>query len=398
MAMGPLKRLRSVKERGHDATNSMTRHREGKMKIMKKTMRLVSLLGAMIAVVGLVRPALTAEPVQITYGYHPYWTGAWYGVILKKKELWKKYLPPGSTVRFEPHLTGPPMINAMLADKMQIGTMGDMPSLVLTTKQKIADVRLVSVTMFSNGQTCNKFLVGKNAPQFNDYNDAMKWMSGKPFAYHKGTCANRATESLIAKGVFKPSEILVMPIEVIASNFEAGKLAAGIMWEPHARRQVELGNARYAATGAPWHEMDANFTSMRQDFIEKHPEAALGWLKAEIEALQFLISNPQESVKTIASELTGYDEKTVWAALYEANPASVGGDPVNYVAKLTFDNDIMGLMKTGYSFLHSIKVIESPEMPANAINPEPLKQAMKEMGVSAPLGEIRGQPRTAFQK
>ena len=135
MAMGPLKRLRSVKERGHDATNSMTRHREGKMKIMKKTMRLVSLLGAMIAVVGLVRPALTAEPVQITYGYHPYWTGAWYGVILKKKELWKKYLPPGSTVRFEPHLTGPPMINAMLADKMQIGTMGDMPSLVLTTKQ-----------------------------------------------------------------------------------------------------------------------------------------------------------------------------------------------------------------------------------------------------------------------
>ena len=35
-------------------------------------------------------------------------------------------------------------------------------------------------------------------------------------------------------------------------------------------------------------------------------------------------------------------------------------------------------------------------MPENAINPEPLKQAMKEMGVGAPLGEIRGQPRTAF--
>ena len=288
---------------------------------MKKMTRLAGVLAAMIAVVGFARPALTAEPVQITYGYHPYWTGAWYGVILKKKELWKKYLPPGSTVKFEPHLTGPPMINAMLADKMHIGTMGDMPSLVLSTKQKIADVRLVSVTMLSNGQTCNKFLVGKSAPQFNDYNDAMKWMSGKPFAYHRGTCANRATESIIAKGVFKPSEILVMPIEVIASNFEAGKLTAGIMWEPHARRQVELGNARYAATGAPWHERDANFTSMRQDFIEKHPEAAAGWLKAEIEALQFLLSNPRESVKIIASELTGYDERTVWAALYEANPA-----------------------------------------------------------------------------
>ena len=39
----------------------------------------------------------------------------------------------------------------------QIGTMGDMPSLVLSTKQKIADMRLVSVTMFSNGQTSTSF-------------------------------------------------------------------------------------------------------------------------------------------------------------------------------------------------------------------------------------------------
>ena len=57
------------------------------------------------------RSATAAGPVEITYGYHPYWTGAWYGVILKKKELWKKYLPPSSSVKFEPHLTGPPMIN-----------------------------------------------------------------------------------------------------------------------------------------------------------------------------------------------------------------------------------------------------------------------------------------------
>jgi len=65
---------------------------------------------------------------------------------------------------------------------------------------------------------------------------------------------------------------------------------------------------------------------------------------------------------------------------------------------LAFDDEMMGLMTTGYRFLHSIKVIESPEMPKNAINPDPLKQAMKEMGVSAPLGEIRGLPRTAFQQ
>ena len=130
------------------------------------TMRLTSgklFVAALCCAAGL---ATAAEPVNITYGYHPYWTGGWNGVIIKAKELWKKYLPPGSTVRFEPHLTGPPMINAMLADRMQIGTMGDMPSLVATTKGSIGDIRLVSVPMYSRGQNCPKIVVRADAPQF----------------------------------------------------------------------------------------------------------------------------------------------------------------------------------------------------------------------------------------
>ena len=119
---------------------------------------------ALAAALLCVTAARAAEPVKITYGYHPYWTGGWNGVIIKHKELWKKHLPAGSEVRFEPHLTGPPMVNALLADKMQIGTMGDMPSLVATTKRDQGDIRLVSVPMISNGMNCNKILVRKDAP------------------------------------------------------------------------------------------------------------------------------------------------------------------------------------------------------------------------------------------
>jgi hypothetical protein len=54
-------------------------------------------------------------------------------------------------------------------------------------------------------------------------------------------------------------------------------------------------------------------------------------------------------------------------------------------------------MKDGYSFLHGLKVIESATMPATAINDVPLKKAMQEMAVKAPLGELRGQPRSAFK-
>lgn len=349
-------------------------------------------IGAATAVaVSASAPVFAASAVNITYGYHPYWTGGWNGVVIKHKELWKKYLPAGSTVRFEPHLTGPPMINAMLANKMQVGTMGDMPSLVATTKTDIGDLRLVSVPMYSRGQQCNKILVRKNAPDFKSYKEAMAWMNGKEYAVHRGTCANRFSESIIAKGAFKPSRIDFTAIEVIASNFESGKLDAAAMWEPHARRVVELGHAKYAATGAPWDEADANFSLMRQDFIEKNPEAAAGWIKAEIEALRFMIQNPKEMAQMIVDEVKGYDHKTAWKALYEGHSDAIGGTSETYVAKMAFDDDIRKLMNNGYAFLHQIKVIKEPQMPKNAINDGPLKKALAEMKATAPIGVIKRQ-------
>lgn len=356
-----------------------------------KLLRLGILIGALTTGAA----ATAAEPVHITYGYHPYWTGGWNGVIIKEKELWKKYLPKGSTVRFEPHLTGPPMVNAMLANKMQIGTMGDMPSLVATTKREIADIRLVSAPMFSKGQNCNKILVPSSAPQFKNVDEAMRWLNDKPFAVHRGTCTNRFTESLIRRNVFKPSSVQSMTIEVIASNFEAGKLQGGAaMWEPHARRAVESGRARYAATGAVWNESDADFTLMRQDFIEQHPEAAVGWMKAEIEAVQFMINNPRETVEILFKEMTGYPKATIWSAIYEENPSSIGGDPVTYEARMVFDKEVVDLMTSGYKFLNELKVVKSADMPQNAYNDGPVKQALKELSLTAPVGQIKGRPRS----
>lgn len=357
-------------------------------------LRLVSLALAAVVALGMPsQPAFATEPVNITYGYHPYWTGGWNGVIIKNQGLWKKHLPPGSTVNFEAHLTGPPMVNALLANKMQIGTMGDMPSLVATTKRSVADVRLVSVPMFSNGQNCNKILVRKDAPDFKTHQEAMDWIGGKDFAVHRGTCANRFVLAAIAKGGFNPKQVLNMPIEVIASNFEAGKLDAAAMWEPHARRAVELGHARYASTGAPWNETDADFTLMRQDFIEQHPEAAIGWMKAEIEAVKFMIENPEETARIIASETVGYSPQTAWSALYEKNGELIGGDAVNYVGKMIFDKEVIDIMNKGYAFLHSVKVLKSPDAPENAYNDMPITEALKQMGLTAPIGEIRGEPR-----
>lgn len=132
---------------------------------------------------------------------------------------------------------------------------------------------------------------------------------------------------------------------------------------------------------------------MRQDFIEKHPEAAVGWMKAEIEAMQFMINNPEQTVDILYEELTGYPKSTIWSAIYEENPKAIGGDPVTYQAKMIFDDDVVTLAQNGYTFLHHLKVLKSPNPPENWYNDMPLKKALSEMGLSAPIGNIYGKPR-----
>ena len=78
--------------------------------------------------------AASAQAVKLTVGYQPYDTISYSAVVIRGLELWKKHLPPGSTVEFESALQGAIIVNAMLADKQQIGYLGDMPAVVSTTK------------------------------------------------------------------------------------------------------------------------------------------------------------------------------------------------------------------------------------------------------------------------
>ena len=84
------------------------------------------------------------DPIDLVVGYQPYYTEAGSGVVMKGKKFYEKYLPAGSTVEFQIGLAGGVIVNAMLAGKQHIGYMGDMPAIVATTKERVADVRIVA--------------------------------------------------------------------------------------------------------------------------------------------------------------------------------------------------------------------------------------------------------------
>ena len=100
------------------------------------------------------------SPVNLVVGYQPYYTESWSGVVNNGKQLWKKYLPAGSTAEFQIGLQGSVIVNAMTGEKQHIGYMGDMPAIASTFRNLKArggtDMRIVAV-LGTSKQQCNVF-------------------------------------------------------------------------------------------------------------------------------------------------------------------------------------------------------------------------------------------------
>src|SRR5204863_4249142 len=184
----------------------------------RTSMRLQVLAFALALGMMAAQPGGAADAVKLTVGYQPYNSSSYSAVVIRALDLWKKYLPPGSEVEFQSALQGSIIVNQMLANKQQIGYLGDMPAVVATTKRSVAPINLVANTGMSAGQRCNVVMVRADAPKFKSSEEAIKWLDGKVVATPQGSCAHRFLGLMIEKTKIKPSQILNQSIEVIATN------------------------------------------------------------------------------------------------------------------------------------------------------------------------------------
>jgi len=306
------------------------------------------------------------------------------------KKLYEKYLPKGSTVTFSMGLQGSVIVNAMLAGKQHIGYMGDMPAIVSTTKQDVADIRIVGVLGIGMDQ-CNIFLARPDAPKFASQKEAIKWLDGKKVAVPKGSCTDRFAQAVFRQENVQPAEYLNQNIEVITSGFKAGKLDAAVIWEPTASRLVAEGLAKRIASGTAVNEPSAAYLAMRHDLISKRPDVVKAWLNAELDAQLFLADprNAQEVARMALAQTTGFSEKVLWSALYGQNPADVGGAPVRNLLPFAITPEVMRSIDTSTTFLHSVKSINVARLRPDAFMPEFAEAVMRERKLSSPIGSIK---------
>lgn len=348
-------------------------------------------------------PSAAAENTKITVGYQPYDTISYSAVVIRGLELWKKHLPKNVDVSFESALQGAIIVNAMVADKQQIGYLGDMPAVVSTTKIKQAPVRLVANTGYSAGQRCNVVMVRTDAPQFKTPEEAVKWLDGKVIATPKGSCADRFLRQIIAKTGIKPQEVLNQSIEVITTNFRTKRIDAAVLWEPTVSRIGDFvgeGVAREVATGYNFDIPDAGFIAMREDFIKKSPEIVKAWLATELEAQQYLLdpAHWDKVAEMVRDQTNGITVPMAWFSIYGAVPATRGGSPIRDTKPYIFTDEVRKEIASTYAFLHEVKVIDVGEAPPGAIDDSIAREVMKANGAPTPLGIVKPLPASSAPK
>jgi len=346
---------------------------------------------------------IAADAIKITVGYQPYDTISYSAVVIRGLELWKKHLPKDVDVQFESALQGAIIVNAMVADKQQIGYLGDMPAVVSTTKIKQAPIKLVANTGYSAGQRCNVVMVRTDAPQFKTPDEAVKWLDGKVIATPKGSCADRFLRQMVAKTGIKPKEVLNQSIEVITTNFRTKRIDAAVLWEPTVSRIGDFvgeGVAREVATGYNFDIPDAGFIAMREDFVKKSPDIVKAWLATELEAQQYLL-DPAHWAKVaemVKDQTNGISVPMAWFSIYGAVQAARGGSPVRDTKPYIFTDEVRKEIASTYAFLHEVKVIDVGEAPAGAIDDSIAREVLKANGAPTPLGIVNPLPASKAPK
>jgi len=337
-----------------------------------------------------------ADAVKLTVGYQPYDTISYSAVVIRALDLWKKYLPPGSEVEFQSALQGSIIVNQMLANKQQIGYLGDMPAVVATTKRSVAPINLVANTGMSAGQRCNVVMVRADAPKFKSSEEAIKWLDGKVVATPQGSCAHRFLGLMIEKTKIKPSQILNQSIEVIATNLRTGKVDGAVLWEPSVSRIGDIvgeGSARVVATGYTFGIPDAGAIAMREDFLKQRPDIAEAWLKTELEAQRYVLDpkNWTKVAEFVKAQTAGITVPMAWFSIYGAIPPAAGGSPVRDEKPFVFDDRVQKLLTEAYVYLYGAKVIDTDKAAPGAIDDSIARKVVKDAKVTTPLGTIAAQ-------
>ncbi|MFS2025703.1 ABC transporter substrate-binding protein [Massilia sp. CT11-137] len=299
------------------------------------------------------------------------------GIVIKELGLLDKYLPKTGRyanidfrVDWQNFTSGPPVTNGMMANKIQIGMMGDYPLLVNGANGQQSrgnETQLVAVIAYNAFGAGNGVVVNKDSPYYQ-----LADLKGKNVSVPFGSAAHgMLLQAMQARGWPDDFWNLVSQTpEIGTSNLREKKIDGHADFVPFGELLPYRGFARKIFDGAQTGIPTFHGIVVRKDFADKYPEVVVAYIRAMMDADDWVRKNPRLAAEKIAA-WTRIEKEVVYIFL--------GPDGIH-----TLDPTIKPLLvnsvKTSYGVLQKLGKVKEFNVDA-WVNESYLRAAFKQRGL-----------------
>jgi NitT/TauT family transport system substrate-binding protein len=212
------------------------------------------------------------------------------------KSSGKKY-----NVQWQDYDTGAPITAQMVAEKIDIGSMGDYPLLINGSKTQAnerAKTELVSITGYSPTGALNMVVVPPNSPA-----RTITDLEGEKISASVGSAGHGTLVRALDTAGIDPKagvEVLNQQPQVGASALESGQAQALSQFVAWPGLLVFQNKAKLLYDGAEGKYPTFHGVVVRRDYASQHPEVLDAFLQAQLDATDYLNQHPLESAKLVA--------------------------------------------------------------------------------------------------
>lgn len=208
--------------------------------------------------------------------------------------------------------TGAPITAQMVAEKIDIGSMGDFPMLINGSKTQAnerARTEIVSVTGYQPKGALNMVVVAPNSTA-----TAVTDLAGKKVSASVGSAGHGTLVRALSAAGINPRtgvEVLNQQPQVGASALESGQVQALSQFVAWPGLLVYQGKAKLLYDGAELNYPTLHGVVVRRAYATAHPEVLDAFLQAQLDATDFLNDNPLEAARIVA-ESSGLPQEVVY--------------------------------------------------------------------------------------
>jgi NitT/TauT family transport system substrate-binding protein len=298
------------------------------------------------------------------------------GIVIRQLQLLEKYLPKSGKyagvsyeLDWQNATSGPPIINGMMANRIHIGMMGDYPLLVAgaTGQQTKNETQLVAIIAYNQFGAGNGVVVHKDSPYYE-----LADLKGKNVSVPFGSAAHgMMLQAMQTRGWPDNFWTLVSQSpEVGTTNLQEKRIDAHGDFVPFAELLPFRGFARKIFDGAETKVPTFHGVVIRKDFGEKYPEIVVAYIKALMEANDWVRKDPKTAMEKI-EEWTKIEKEVAYIFL---GPSGI------HTLDPTIKPRWVETIATAYGVLQKMGRVKEFNSAA-WVNESYVRQAFKELGL-----------------